>query len=57
MTTATRPNTERQNRSLVGRDPWSIPLDEIDLAHPGIWQANEFLPFMARMRRDAPVHY
>ncbi|MEC8861237.1 MAG: cytochrome P450 [Pseudomonadota bacterium] len=57
MTTATRPNTERQNRSLVGRDPWTIPLEEIDLAHPGIWQANEFLPFMARMRRDAPVHY
>lgn len=42
---------------MVGRDPWTIPLEEIDLAHPGIWQANEFLPFLERLRRDAPVHY
>lgn len=47
----------KTSRSLVGRDPWSIPLDEIDLAHPGIWEANEFLPFLARLRRDDPVHY
>jgi cytochrome P450 len=45
------------SRSLVGRDPWTMPLEEIDLAHPGIWEANEFLPFLARLRRDDPVHY
>lgn len=45
------------SRSLVGRNPWEIPLEEIDLAHPGIWQANEYLPFLARLRRDAPVHF
>jgi len=49
--------TKYSSRSLVGRDPWTIPLEEIDLAHPGIWQANEFLPFLARLRRDDPVHY
>lgn len=49
--------TKLSSRSLVGRDPWTIPLDEIDLAHPAIWQANEFLPFLARLRRDDPVHY
>jgi cytochrome P450 len=49
--------TKHSVRSLVGRDPWTIPLDEIDLAHPAIWQANEFLPFLARLRRDDPVHY
>lgn len=43
--------------SMVGRDPWTMPLDEIDLSHPGIWQANEFLPFLDRLRRDDPVHY
>lgn len=48
---------KHSNRSLVGRDPWTIPLEEIDLAHPGIWQANEYLPFLARMRRDSPVHF
>jgi len=47
----------KTSRSMVGRDPWTIPLEEIDLAHPGIWQANEFLPFLERLRRDAPVHY
>lgn len=54
METVTSKHT---SRSLVGRDAWSIPLDQIDLAHPGIWQANEYLPFLARLRRDEPVHY
>ncbi|MEX1197894.1 MAG: cytochrome P450 [Pseudohongiellaceae bacterium] len=50
--------TRRQSeRSMVGRDPWTMPLEEIDLAHPGIWEAGEYLPFLARLRRDAPVHY
>ncbi len=53
----TSTTASRKSRSLVGRDPWTIPLDEIDLAHPGIWQANEYLPFLARLRRDDPVHY
>ena len=43
--------------SLVGKDPQEIPLDKIDLAHPGIWQANEYLPFLKRLREEAPVHY
>ena len=48
----------RQSKwSMVGKDPYSMPLDEIDLSHPGIWQANEFLPFMERLRKEDPVHY
>jgi cytochrome P450 len=42
---------------MVGRDPYTMPLAEIDLSHPGIWQANEFLPFMERLRNEDPVHY
>ena len=42
---------------MVGKDPYAMPLAEIDLSHPGIWQANEFLPFMARLREEDPVHY
>ncbi len=42
---------------MVGKDPATIPLEEIDISHPGIWQANEYLPFLARLRREAPVHY
>ena len=47
----------RKNSNMTGRDPWSIPLDEIDLSHPGIWQANQFLPFLERLRKEDPVHY
>lgn len=43
--------------SMVGRDPETMPLEEIDLSHPGIWQANQHLPFLARLRREDPVHY
>ena len=56
--TARAKNPESQSKwSLVGRDPASIPLDEIDLSHPGIWQANEMHPFMARLREEDPVHF
>jgi cytochrome P450 len=43
--------------SMVGKDPQSVPLDEIDLSHPGIWQANQFLPFLERLRNEDPVHF
>ena len=43
--------------SLVGKDPYALKLDEIDLSHPGIWQANEYLPFLKRLRDEDPVHY
>lgn len=50
-------NEDRSRWSMVGRDAATMPLEEIDLSHPGIWQANEFLPFLERLRRDDPVHY
>lgn len=43
--------------SLVGKDPYAMPLDKIDLSHPGIWQANEQQAFMQRLREEDPVHY
>jgi len=48
---------KKKTWSMVGRDPYAMPLDEIDLSHPGIWQANEYLPFLERLRREDPVHY
>ena len=53
----TGPQFGQSKWSMVGKDPYSMPLDEIDLSHPGIWQANEFLPFMERLRQEDPVHY
>lgn len=43
--------------SMVGKDPYSLPLADIDLSHPGIWQANEYQPFLERLRQEDPVHY
>ncbi len=43
--------------SMAGKDPYSMPIEDIDLSHPGIWQANEHLPFMERLRKEEPVHY
>lgn len=42
---------------MVGKDPYAMPLADIDLSHPGIWQANEYLPFLERLRNEDPVHY
>lgn len=58
MTDMQRQTSEDRSRwSMVGRDAATMPLEEIDLSHPGIWQANEYLPFLERLRRDDPVHY
>ena len=42
---------------MVGKNPRTMPLEDIDLSHPGIWEANEHLPFLTRLREEAPVHY
>ncbi len=54
--TGTRP-FKQSKWSMVGKDPYTMPIEEIDLSHPGIWQANEYLPFMERLRKEEPVHY
>ena len=47
----------RSKWSMVGKDPYAMPIEDIDLSHPGIWQANEYLPFLERLRKEEPVHY
>ena len=45
----------------VGYDPqheaWTMPLDKVDPANPLRFVAGAELPYLARLRRDAPVHY
>ncbi len=43
--------------SMVGKNPLTMSIEDIDLSHPGVWEANEHLPFLARLREEAPVHY
>jgi hypothetical protein len=38
------------------RDPWSIPLDEIDVSNPYLYCEDTWNGFVARLRRDDPVH-
>ena len=56
--TATAESNRKPSKwSMVGKNPRTMPLEDIDLSHPGIWEANEHLPFLARLREEAPVHY
>ena len=56
---AMRQNTrERQDAWTidVDRDPWDIPLEEMDPAHPELFRANKVLPWFKRLRAESPVH-
>jgi len=41
----------------VNQDPWKIPLDKFDVAHPDLFEADKMWDYFARMRKEAPVHY
>ena len=43
--------------TMLGCDPYTIPLDEIDVAQPALFQADAFWPFFDRLRKEEPVHY
>ncbi len=34
-----------------------LPLDQIDVSDPGLYQNDEFYDYFARLRREEPVHY
>ena len=38
-------------------DPWTMPLDRIDVSDARIFQDDVWYDYFARLRRDAPVHY
>lgn len=38
-------------------DPHNIPLDEIDVSNPWLYQTNEIGPYFERLRAESPVHY
>ncbi len=41
----------------VDRDPYDIPLEEIDPAHPSLFEHDKFQPYFERLRAEDPVHY
>lgn len=45
------------NKAVTFPDPWSIPLAEIDVSDPRLYQADAWRPFFARLREEDPIHY
>ena len=43
--------------SSLPSDPYSIPLDRIDMSQPGLFQQNLHGAYFARLGKEAPVHY
>lgn len=40
----------------VNRDPYDIPLQDMDPAHDDLFAANKVLPYFERLRKEDPVH-
>ncbi|MDZ4775186.1 MAG: cytochrome P450 [Alphaproteobacteria bacterium] len=40
-----------------GVDPWSIPLDQFNVADPELFRTDSFWPYFERLRKEDPVHY
>src|ERR1700684_4646876 len=38
-------------------DPWSIPIDQIDVSDSRLFQDDVWPDWFARLRRDDPVHF
>jgi cytochrome P450 len=38
-------------------DAWSLPLDQIDVSDPKLYQDDVHYPYFERLRREEPVHY
>src|SRR6516164_9693702 len=38
-------------------DPWTLPLDRLDVADPQLFQDDVWPDWFARLRRDDPVHF
>ncbi|MBS1134579.1 MAG: cytochrome, partial [Burkholderiaceae bacterium] len=39
------------------QDPHSVPIDQLDVSDPRLFENDAWRPFFARLRREDPVHY
>jgi cytochrome P450 len=42
---------------LLTADPYSVPLDAIDVSQAALFEQNKFWPYFERLRAEDPVHY
>lgn len=45
------------NPQLATSDPWSVPLDEINMSDPTLFQTDTHWGYFERLRKEDPVHY
>ncbi len=38
-------------------DPYTIPLDQIDVSDPELYRSDRMWSYFARLRREDPVHF
>lgn len=38
-------------------DPYLIPLDEVDVFDPQLYESDSHWPYFERLRRETPFHY
>ena len=41
----------------IAVDPYSVPLDSIDMSNADIYQQNLMHKYFERLRKECPVHY
>jgi cytochrome P450 len=46
-----------ESATALPRDPYSIPLDQIDMSRPELYQENLHWAYFERLRKEDPVHY
>ena len=51
------PATPYPSRGQAGVDPYSIPLEKIDVADPELFETNTLWGWFERLRKEDPVHY
>ena len=39
------------------QDPYSIPLEDIDVSQAELFESNNFWAYFERLRKEDPVHY
>ncbi|MDJ0851961.1 MAG: hypothetical protein QNK04_26620, partial [Myxococcota bacterium] len=45
------------SKGQAGADPYSIPLDKIDVSDSEIFETNTLWGYFERLRKEDPVHY
>ena len=51
-----REKSDLENENVIP-DPWSLPLETLDVSKAELFQSNQHGEYFRRLRKEAPVHY